>query len=269
MLAAIQDPKRAAFVPGLQQRAQFLASAAEGIRSANKLDMAQRQSDVLDALVKSGKITEPLPKDTTGAEREPSQKTPGVAEPAAPIVDQPVKNPKEAELVGMGAAVPSELTPTPQTPTGIKNATVEKERAARALPPALNRQRRGFGKVWDEAMAQIDHDPASQDNLIKELEDKPRALTDTEDALLLHRQIDLQNEYGKATRDLAQAYEDGRLDDVDREKQRVAGLSDKLLDLYNLNKRVGTESGRGLNARKNDGACRIFRWPRWNWENAR
>ena len=157
---------------------------------------------------------------------------------------------QQPTFAGMGGAVASEFVNTPQTPTGIKNATVDAEWAKMGLPPAMEPQRRSFGKVWDEAMAQIDHDPASQDNLIKELTEKPRALTDTEDALLLHRQIDLKNEYGKATRDLAQAYEDGRLDDVDREKQRVAGLSDKLLDLYNLNKRVGTESGRGLNARK-------------------
>ena len=99
-------------------------------------------------------------------------------------------------------------------------------------------------------MALVDHDQTVQDRLIAELEAKPRALTDIEDALLLHRQIDLQNEYGKATRDQAQAFDDGRMDDVQREKLRTAELSDKLLDLYNIGKRAGTETGRGLNARK-------------------
>lgn len=152
--------------------------------------------------------------------------------------------------IPMGGATPEEFEKSPTTPTGIKNATVDQERESRGLPPAIEPARRSFGRVWDEAMAIVDHDPATQDNLIDELRDKPRALTDTEDALLLHRQIDLQNEYGKATRDLAQAHDDGRLEDVEREKMRVAGLSDRLLDLYNINKAVGTETGRGLNARK-------------------
>lgn len=151
---------------------------------------------------------------------------------------------------GMGGAVPGEFSQSPQTPTGIKNATVDQERAKRGLPPAMQPARRSFGQVWDRAMAIRDQDPGIQDRLIAELSAKPRALTDVEDALLLHRQIDLQNEYGKATRDLAQAHEDGRAEAVEEEKLRVAGLSDQLLDLYNIEKTAGTETGRGLNARK-------------------
>lgn len=158
--------------------------------------------------------------------------------------------PESPELVSMGGATPLEFQKTPQTPTGIKNAQVDSERAKRGLPPVIQPARRTFGKVWDEAMAQIDRDPGYPDRLISDLRDKPRALTDLEDATLLHRQIDLQNEYGKATRDLAQAFDDGRLDAVQNEKARVNALSDQLLDLYNVGKRVGTETGRGLAARK-------------------
>lgn len=154
------------------------------------------------------------------------------------------------EMLGLGGAVPSEFENKPTTPTGIKNATVDVERSKRGLPPAIEPARKSFGKVWDEAMARIDHDPEYPDRLIGELRDKPRALTDTEDAVLLQRQIDLQNEYGKATRDLAQAHDDGRVEDVELEKARVAALSDQLLDLYDVGKKVGTETGRGLNARK-------------------
>lgn len=155
----------------------------------------------------------------------------------------------------MGGAVPSEFQAKPTTPTSIKNAQVDVERAQRGLPPAIEPARRSFGKVWDEAMAKIDHDPFYPDTLLDELRVKPRSLTDTEDAVLLRHQIDLQNEYGKATRDLAQAAEDAktfpnRLDAVESEKARVAALSDQLLDLYNIGKKVGTETGRGLNARK-------------------
>lgn len=153
-------------------------------------------------------------------------------------------------IVGMGGATPSEFEPVGKSITGIKNATVDQERASRGLPPAIEPIRRTFGEVWDKAMAQVDRAPETQDALIDELRQNPRALTDVEDALVLHRQVDLQNEFAKATRDLAQAYDDGRMEDVTREKLRVNELSDKLLDLYNIGKKVGTETGRGLAARK-------------------
>ena len=167
-------------------------------------------------------------------------------EPEAQSKSEPAK----PEIQGMGGAVPGEFDRTPQTATGIKNATVDRERATRGLPPAMEPARRSFETVWDDAMAIVDRAPEAQDALIKELSEKPRALTDTEDALLLHRQIDLQNEFGKATRDLAQAYEDRRLADVEDQRSRVDYLSDELLKLYNVNKTAGTETGRGLAARK-------------------
>lgn len=162
-------------------------------------------------------------------------------------VTKGVTNP---EPIGMGGAVPSEFQNNPTTATGIKNAIVDQERVKRGLPAALEPIRRSFGEVWDKAMARIDQNPDIKGDLINELLNNPRALTDEEDALLLHRQVDLQNEYGKATRDLAQAHDDGRVDDVEREKQRVQVLSNQLQDVYEAGKKSGTETGRGLNARK-------------------
>jgi len=157
---------------------------------------------------------------------------------------------QDPDFVGMGGAVPGEFERSPNTATSIKNATVDAERAKRGLPAAMAPAKRSFGDVWDAAMAKIDKDPDYPDRLIDELKNKPRALTDLEDATLLHRQIDLQNEYGKATRDLAQAHADGRADSVIEEKARVARFSDQLYELYEVNKKAGTETGRGLNARK-------------------
>lgn len=170
-------------------------------------------------------------------------------------VENYVEQPAVVDFVGMGGAVPSEFEVSPKTPTSIKNAKVDVERQQRGLPPAIEPAKRSFGKVWDEAMAKVDTDPAYPDRLINELRDKPRSLTDAEDATLLQRQIEIQNEYGKVTRDLAQAFDDSkqfpnRLEDVAELQVRTAELSNKLLDLYNINKKVGTETGRGLNARK-------------------
>jgi hypothetical protein len=172
---------------------------------------------------------------------------------------QPAEQPKPGEIgeaQSMGGDVHRDLTTNPSaTPTSIKNAVVDQERAKRGLPAAMQPARRSFGAVWDTAMAKIDQDPTVTDRLLASLRDKPRALTDVEDALLLHRQIELQNEYGKTTRELAQAYDDAkefpnRLDDVSELRNRVAGVSDALLDIYDIGKKSGTETGRGLNARK-------------------
>jgi N12 class adenine-specific DNA methylase/2'-5' RNA ligase len=152
---------------------------------------------------------------------------------------------------------PPPATPEPEKPsepekpvTGIRNAIVDEERVKRGLAPAMQAAKRGFGTVWDAAMQEIHDNPAVQDDLIEELKARPRALTDREDALLLHRQIDLQNQFDKATGDLVKAQEGNDESAMMENRQRVAKLSDDLLDLYNVGKTSGTETGRGLNARK-------------------
>lgn len=192
---------------------------------------------------------------------KPPQMTEAPAvEPAKPLEPTPTVEPpnieaavvpeQQPELIGMGGAVLSEFALSPKSPTSIKNAKVDAERLQRGLPPAVEPIRRDFGQVWDKAMAEIDRDPGITDRLLNDLREKPRALTDVEDALILERQVDLHNEYGKATRDLAQAFDDGRFEDVTLQQARVEGLSNQLLDLYDIGKAAGTETGRGLAARK-------------------
>lgn len=134
--------------------------------------------------------------------------------------------------------------------TGIKNAQTDIERAERNLPAVEEAARRDFGTVWDEAKPKDERDWQAQNDLVEELKAKPRAVTDKEDAVLLHRQITLQNEYDEASRDLIRAHGAGDEAGAVENRARVARLSDDLLDLYNINKRVGTETARGLNARR-------------------
>lgn len=137
-----------------------------------------------------------------------------------------------------------EVAPERQ-PTSIKNAVVDQERQARGLPPAMEPLRRSFEQVWDMAM----EEPSTRtDALIAELKEKPRPISDLEDALLLHRQVSLQNEYDKVI---------GRMDEAKGDPVRTAELdaqeevlSKQLVDLYDAGKAAGTETGRGLNARK-------------------
>ena len=136
------------------------------------------------------------------------------------------------------------------SPTSIKNAVVDEERQKRGLRPAMEPARRSFGTVWDEAMRSIEEDPARQDALIRELRDKPRPVFDHEDAMLLHRQVALQNEYDKVLARLDEAQQaDDQSAIVELQSQEEL-LSQELLELYDINKAVGTATSRGLSARK-------------------
>lgn len=236
------------------QKAQSLTAFTDQALAATKEKLTQTVGKE-DASEPEKPKEEPKTEAIVASEPVPTEPAPEPPkEQPKEIVDQPVNSESDTEeqlkFTGMGGAVPSEFERSPQTPTGIKNATVDKERAERGLPPAVEPLRKSFGEVWDKAMARIDREPEWIDNLTDELRDKPRALTDEEDAALLHRQVDLQNDYGKATRDLAQAHDDGNEALIQQAKIRTALLSDKLLDLYNIGKQAGTETGRGLNARK-------------------
>lgn len=163
-------------------------------------------------------------------------------EPVRPAEPAPAALP--AEPVVAAAATPD------QSATSIKNAKVDAERQARGLPAAMEPSRRSFGEVWTQAMRKIEGDPTYPNRLISELADRPRAITDLEDAALLHKQVDLQNEYYKAASELTEARDAGNSAAAAEANARLADVSDQLMTLYNVNKAAGTETGRGLGARR-------------------
>ena len=139
----------------------------------------------------------------------------------------------------------------PPDATSIQNAVVDQERAARGLPPAMEAGRQEFSDVWDEAMAVVVEDPTAPAALVSELQAKPRAVSGAlEDALLLHRQITLQNDYDKSLERLEAAREGGDPVAIARAETSEALLASQLQDYYDVDKKVGTETGRALNARK-------------------
>jgi hypothetical protein len=145
----------------------------------------------------------------------------------------------------------SPAPPPPPGVTSIQNAIVDQERAARGLPPAMEAARQAFSDVWDEAMAVVVEDPTAPAALVSELQAKPRAVSGAlEDALLLHRQITLQNDYDKSIERLEAAREGGDPVEIARAETSEALLASQLVEYYDVDKKVGTETGRALNARK-------------------
>lgn len=166
---------------------------------------------------------------------------PKPAEPSAEVTPPPVEPPK---------AEPSQSLGTPEGATSIKNAQVDQERAKRGMPAAMEPLQRTFGQSWDMAMREIEATPGRQDGLIAELEKNPRAINDIEDSLLLHRQVELQNAYDRAAKDMADAFDAGNAAGVEAAKARLGFATDALYKVYEIGKRVGTETGRGLSARR-------------------
>lgn len=224
-------------------------TAGKAALSELKVEAAKEVGPATEAAVKG---TTEVPKASVAAEPTPALVPRETAlEAPKPEIEAPtpVVQP-EAKPTGLGAATPAEFELKPQNPTSIKNAVVDQERAARGLPPAMEPASKEFGVSWEQAMAKMDADYLYPDRLIAEMREKPRAATDTEVATLLHRQVELRNLQDKAMRELAQAKDDGRVEDVADLNVRVDILSNQLLDLFNIDKAVGTENARGLNARK-------------------
>lgn len=139
---------------------------------------------------------------------------------------------------------------TENGPTSTKNAVVDREREKRGLPKAMEAGKREFGTVWDEATRRLDANPTAASSLVKTLLESPRAVTDTENALLLQRQIELQNRFDTSAEALIAAQESGDTAAIEEATAEAKETSDALLDLYTVNKLVGTETGRGLSARR-------------------
>ncbi len=182
----------------------------------------------------------------------------GLGEPALQPTVQDVRRqraidqtgvPPPATPEGPGAATPAEFDPTKPFETSIKNAVTAAKRATRGMPAVEEEAARKWGDVWEKVKAEVADDPGAPDRLVASLRDKPRAVTDREDAMLLQQQVSLEEQFNRTTQDMV------RLAETDSEaipeyRIRLAELSDKLLDLYDVDKSVGRETARGLNARK-------------------
>ncbi len=133
--------------------------------------------------------------------------------------------------------------------TSIRNAVTGMRREQLGLDAAEEPLRKTFGTTWDEAKAKIENGFNTQD-LVDELKKKPRPLTDVEDALLLHHQNVKELELMHTNEQINKAAESGNEGDLAEAQVRRARLLDELQDTYDVNKASGTETARGLAARR-------------------
>ena len=157
-----------------------------------------------------------------------------------------------AEKQNMGPTYGIAAQPDKEQPfiTGIKNAQVDAERVARGSPPLMSEAKRGFGEVWDTAMKQLDQRPAMADELVSELNAHPRPVTDVEDAILLRQRIVARTEFEKAVGAVNEAAASGDEGEKAEARLRFAQTSDLMQRNDTAERGAGTETARGLAARK-------------------
>jgi hypothetical protein len=134
--------------------------------------------------------------------------------------------------------------------TSIRNRQTDMEREQLGLPKADPIIRRTFPKVHDQVVRELDNDPTVGKRLIDDLRQKPRALTDREDCILLREQVQAQAEYNRAAQETNKAKESGNTKAQSEAEARLGVALDNLFDVYQVGRKAGTETARGLNARK-------------------
>lgn len=149
-------------------------------------------------------------------------------------------------IVGMGGAVLGEFERGKGSPTAMKFRMIDEERQKRGLPPLAKPESVSDQAVLDAAMARIDRDPELPDRLVKELNSKPRPISDEENMVLLIRKIELRDQYERSAREAAQAYDDKRMLQVAEANVRTAEWSDRLTELESASRKSGSERGRAL-----------------------
>lgn len=180
-----------------------------------------------------------------------------LAPPPSPQAEGPTASlqPAKSVLQDSGSDVPlPEGTPTPAqpiakgVPTGLKFETLDKERAARGLEPLTRRLPVADQETMNRAMETVDKNPDHAANLVKELNIKPRTISDVDRATLLLRRIDLRKQYDDAFDDLVKAHSENDDAGLAQARVRVADASDKLQDLEEASGKSGSEQGAGLRA---------------------
>lgn len=172
------------------------------------------------------------------AEADAKKQSPGNGLPLientknAPVAE--VRTPAQSSLEGGG------------NPTAMKYRLIDQERQQRGLPPVAKGESVSDQVVLDRATDAIDKNPELPNQLVDELNKKPRPISDVENHVLLLRKIDLRNQFQDAANEQAKAQEAGDQSSAASASVRLANLSDKLNDLENASDISGSARGSAL-----------------------
>lgn len=178
---------------------------------------------------------------------EPSQQGEGLAGESG---QQPAKEESESEGQKEGVDdLPFIEEEGDNEVTSTRNAVTKRKIEEMGLEPAAKEAAREFGTVWQQAQKKINKG-FDVEKLIRDLNKKPRSVTDLENAMILFHQTVKEAQLADASKDLDAARKSGNRADWTDAYNRRAKLLDDLQEIYNADKAIGRETARGLNARK-------------------
>jgi hypothetical protein len=134
--------------------------------------------------------------------------------------------------------------------TGIRNEITDAKREALGLKPAMIGAAQAHQETWGKAMKILDENPLASMELIESLKNNPRSATAEENALLLHRQIELETRRAEVEKNIEKAIESDDQATIVENQTRLASLRDELQDVYDVDRASGTATGRALEFRK-------------------
>ena len=126
--------------------------------------------------------------------------------------------------------------------TSTKNAVVDEERAKLGLDPIMSEIRQSHPVVWDAAMRALERDPMAGQSLVNEINGRPRALTATEEAIILRHKINTQTAFYREM----EVANDGNASPQDRMSAKLYAAQhlDAMNEIDNATRKSGTEWGR-------------------------
>jgi len=144
--------------------------------------------------------------------------------------------------------VPIEPAPSPEV-IGIRNKMIDARREELGLDPLPKPETKADEQLWGKAVSDSLKDPELPARTVDELRSGSRVPTDQDYALLEYRAVELENANKAATDRINQAIDEGRSPDP-VERLRMEETEAQLIDLHEVLRKTGTESGRGLRARQ-------------------
>lgn len=230
------------------EAAKVLREEAEAIRTAAaepaspapiSAKQAAQQSDFLDH---AANMFEEIADPAEVAANKAEATAPKAAEPVKPSAAEPAPAPEVSDAPAAEQATKSL--------TGIKNASVDAELEKMGLPKATHGEKLSFEEARADAAAKIEKDPFAGQKLVEELENKPRAISGKEDALVLHEVTRLKIERDQAERSLVDAVEANDKEAAQAARLRIAAARDAFQRASEVATKVGTENAQGLALRR-------------------
>ncbi len=132
----------------------------------------------------------------------------------------------------------------------LKRATADRQAKERGIEPLPTQESQGWSESEREAAEIIRKDPLAGRKLTVSLKENPRAISQTESAVLLFYKAELTNDVDRAMEAVEEAQKTGQEDKVGEAMAAYADVFAMYQDAYAAGRLKGSEAGRSLNAQK-------------------